>query len=400
MENLPANTMKKTVLLYLSGSLLAILVFVFVIELATRSVSFVSGNGFTLALHELDPLDQEIRDIYIWHPFAGFIFRKNVVVEGSHPSSKKKARIFIGADGFMTGTAGITLDKKPDEIRIAVIGASTSVNMNLTFEENLPGVIAARVARKFPHKAVTLLNAAVPGFDTAQSIGNLATRVMHYKPDVVIIYHAYNDLKAVQPKKLFAPDYTHIHTKPYGQIEAPPAYIRLLNKSMAYVRVRNKFRESKQSKGIGMLKDYESRLSAVPSIAEEVFEHNIRSLVAIARSGGAIPILSSFATLHDLRKDYNIKKNVKALSNKQKIELVNLGLFITGLKLEGIQQGLLRYNAVLKRLASTLNTGWVDNASLVPHEDKYFIDRVHFSEQGAIKMAENYYPEVIKALGQ
>ncbi|GMR21471.1 MAG: hypothetical protein BMS9Abin36_2072 [Gammaproteobacteria bacterium] len=392
--------MKKTIMLYLFGSLLAILVFVFVIELVTRSVSYVSGNGFTLALHELDPLDQEIRDIYVWHPFTGFIYRKNTVFEGSHPNSKKKARIFIGADGFMTGGPGLEIDKKPNEIRIAVIGASTSANVNLTFEENWPGVIAARVARKFPHKTVTVLNAAVPGFDTAQSIGNLATRVIHYKPDVVLIYHAYNDLKAVRPQNNFAPDYTHIHTQPYGQIETPPVYIRLLNKSMAYVRVRNKYRESKQSKGIGMLKNYESRLSTVPSIAEEVFEHNIRSLVAIARSGGAIPILSSFATLHDLHKDYNIEKNVMALSSKQKIELVSLAAFIRGLKLEGIQQGLLRYNAVLKRLASTLKTGWVDNASLVPHEDKYFVDRVHFSEQGAIKMAENYYPEVIKALAQ
>ena len=32
------------------------------IELATRTISWVSANGFTLSLHELDPYDRKIKD--------------------------------------------------------------------------------------------------------------------------------------------------------------------------------------------------------------------------------------------------------------------------------------------------------------------------------------------------
>jgi len=35
---------------------------------------------------------------------------------------------------------------------------------------------------------------------------------------------------------------------------------------------------------------------------------------------------------------------------------------------------------------------------LVPHEDKYFVDRVHFSSEGAASMAKNFLPVVLEQL--
>ena len=39
-------------------------------------------------------------------------------------------------------------------------------------------------------------------------------------------------------------------------------------------------------------------------------------------------------------------------------------------------------------------TGWVDNAAGIPNDEKYFVDRVHFSKRGAARMAKNFLPVV------
>ena len=70
-----------------------------------------------------------------------------------------------------------------------------------------PDLIGELLRNRFPDHTITVINAATPGFDTSQSIGNLALRVMPFEPDVVIVYHAYNDLKMIRTDRPFKPDY-------------------------------------------------------------------------------------------------------------------------------------------------------------------------------------------------
>ena len=372
------------------------------IELTTRTISWLSGNGFTLSLHELDPYDQKIKDLYQWHPFTGSMFQPNLKFLGSHPNQEAKAEIFTDKYGFLTKDQGLEYDKPPNEIRIACIGGSTTANINLEFGKNWPGYLGNLVQSNFPNKNIRVINAGTPGFDTGQSIANLALRVMPFKPDIVIIYHAYNDLKAIRPDKPFRPDYSHIHTTPYGFHNEPNLLIKLLNKSMFYVRTRNKYRQYKNAtdKTPQLSKSLESskRLSYIPQEALETFEQNIRSLVSIAKAGGAKVILATFATLHDPKWDWSTPETLKLMSAFQKNNLRGLTQFTPGLTIEGIFNGLYQYNNVLKKVADQEKCTLVDNANLIPHEDPYFVDRVHFSDLGAKHMAENLYTDVVQLI--
>jgi len=78
--------------------------------------------------------------------------------------------------------------------------------------------------------------------------------------------------------------------------------------------------------------------------------------------------------------------------------LNNLEHFTPGLTIKAIFDGINLYNATLEKIALQEKIGWVDNASLIPHEDKYFVDRVHFSKAGASRMAENLLPSVLEQL--
>lgn len=362
----------------------------------------LTNQGFRLSLHEFEASDNAIESKYHWHPFTGFTFRPNNSFRGSHPNQDKRPMIFTDKYGFLSPGKNFEPEKSANEIRIAAIGGSTTANLNLSFEENWPGYLGSLVKNFCQDKTITVINAGVPGFDSAQSLGNLALRVMPYKPDIVIIYHAYNDLKAIRPDMEFKPDYSHIHPTPFGYHTKPNFIKRCLNNSMFYVRTRNKYREYITSKGLmDQYYDMEpgkNRLSDIPKEAHETFERNIRSLVSIAQAGGSKVIISSFATLHDPSMDFTSTVQLEHLSELKKVELNMVMLFIPGLKLSAVFNGIRHYNQVLKRIAAEENTGWVDNATLIPHEEKYFVDRVHFTSEGAKLMAQNLLPPVLKEL--
>ena len=388
----------KTWRFYLAGTLIVLVVFLGVAELATRGVSWVSGKGFALAAHELDPGDAGITGLYQWHPFTGLTLKPGARFFGSHPNSPLQAEQYVDRFGFLALDDSLAIEKPKDEIRIATIGASTTASLNLIFEDNWPGQLGAMVQKAFPGKKVRVINAAVPGFDTAQSLGNLALRVMPFKPDVVVIYHAYNDLKAVRSTVPFRPDYSHIHETPFATGNKPPFYMSVLHHSMLYVRTRNSYRQLAMINKEIDDASQPGRMARVPAEAEEAFRQHMASMIAIARAGGAKVVLSSFATLHDLSLDYNNSETIRALSNLQQTELRGLLHFTPGLTLAGIVDGLNRYNRVLWELAVQTRTGWADNAARVPHEDRYFVDRVHFSVDGARRMAESFALVVIAEL--
>jgi lysophospholipase L1-like esterase len=390
----------RTLAYYVIGSLFTIGVLFGVAEFVTRTVSWATGNGFTLALHELDAYDAGIEDIYQWHPFTGFMFRPNSVVEGSAPGQQHKSIVLVDAYGFLSKDGKLSLHKDNNEIRIAVIGASTTANLQLSYEQNWPGRLGALLERALPNKTIRVINAALPGFDTAQSVANLALRVLPFSPDVVIIYHAYNDLKAIRADRPFLPDYSHIHRRPYGYHDKPPFYVRWLDRSMFYVRMRNRYRTMAQVSAYRESLTDDSRANVVPEAAQRAFEQHVRAMVAIARSGGAKVVLSSFATLHDPALANASNSSALQLSRLQQREFYNLLHFTPGLTLSAIFNGISRYNAILRKVATEEHTGWVDNASLVPHADEYFVDRVHFSAKGAARMADNFLPVVLQQLQQ
>ncbi|UCE51433.1 MAG: SGNH/GDSL hydrolase family protein [Desulfobacterales bacterium] len=374
------------------------------LELSTRLISWIAGKGFTLSLHEYDPLDKDVTGIYQWHPFTGITFKPKVVFTGSHPQQKSKAIIYVDQHGFLTDGNILSCEKSADEIRIAFIGASTTATINLSFKENWPGYLGRLLENELPDKKVTIINAAVPGFNTAHSIANLALRVIPFEPDIVIIYHLYNNLTAIKKNETFKPDYSHIHRKPFGFYQQPNVVVRWLNHSMIFVRLRNRLREIKKEK-LKIEKRKEilqqaDRLAEIPDQAIKTFEQHLRSLVSIAEAGGAKVILSSFATLHNPKLDYSNKDVIPQLSKLQKEEIFKVLNFTPGLTLEAIFEGIDRYNEVIKKIAVEKKTGWVDNAAMIPNKDRYFVDRVHFSRAGAALMAKNFLPTILKILKQ
>jgi hypothetical protein len=171
---------------------------------------------------------------------------------------------------------------------------------------------------------------------------------------------------------------------------------------MLYVRARNKYREyrklTQRENLLAGAWQTEDRLSHIPQEAVAAFSQHVRSMIALARGNGAKVVLLSFATLHDPALTLASPELFKTLSLRQKQELLALAQFAPGLTIPAIFEGVRTYNDALRRTAAAEGTGWVDAAQQIPHEDRYFLDRVHFTAEGAQEMARHLAPAVLACL--
>ena len=60
------------------------------------------------------------------------------------------------------------------------------------------------------------------------------------------------------------------------------------------------------------------------------------------------------------------------------------------------QTGIEKENIVTKKLADKYKLAYVDNYNLIPSEEKYFVDSIHFSPEGMKSIATNFYSEISK----
>ena len=90
-----------------------------------------------------------------------------------------------------------SLVKPPGVFRIVALGGSTTYTSRVednekTFTAQLEKVLV----QKYGYKNVEAINAGVVGYSSWESLINLEFRVLDVDPDLIIVYHATNDVQA------------------------------------------------------------------------------------------------------------------------------------------------------------------------------------------------------------
>lgn len=117
------------------------------------------------------------------HPFAAFTWVPNA----------RFARQTVNGDGFVS-TPQVPLEKAAGELRIVTLGGSSTVGLGNADDDTYPRVLERLLRARFPDAAITVINAAAGGYATPESLGYLQSRLVHYRPDVVVVMHAWNDM--------------------------------------------------------------------------------------------------------------------------------------------------------------------------------------------------------------
>lgn len=108
---------------------------------------------------------------------------------GAHGAGKT-----VNRHGFMS-TPEIETAKPPDTVRLLFLGGSSTAGtgVNLKDSETWPWKTAEMVRERTGRK-VDFINGAAGGYTTFESYGRLWSRLRHFAPDFVVVYHGWNDM--------------------------------------------------------------------------------------------------------------------------------------------------------------------------------------------------------------
>lgn len=159
----------KTISLSPNRKVLAILLIVFLLLLST---------GFYMRLNGID-YEKTVYDVNRFHPYL----QSKLVKTGGD--------LHINSTGFRNDE--ITLQKPPNTYRIVILGGSTAFGDWVAYDHNSAKLLQDLLNKHYS-KHIEVINAAVSGYNSEQSIIDYTFRITDYKPDMVIMWHGINDM--------------------------------------------------------------------------------------------------------------------------------------------------------------------------------------------------------------
>lgn len=194
-----------------------------------------------------------------------------------------------------------TWEKPEGRFRIVCVGGSSTYGHTPSSDAaTWPGRLEARLREARPGLDVEVINCGNSGWNTFESLSNLAFRGVDLRPDLVLVYHSINDMRAalyqnpVHPEAQPQPDNTHWRNT--WMRDRATGLETVLEKSLAYQVLRRyltDFAEGRSNLYRYVIVDYdpkagESYAAATPSPQGFAnFQRNLVSMVAVARAHGA-----------------------------------------------------------------------------------------------------------------
>jgi len=310
------------------------------------------------------------------HPYIPFVNKKNHKTEKPGPANYPlhQGRFTFGEYrtnnlGFANGESGsapITIPKPAGVIRVVCIGASTTQNY---LEENgkvysYPLELECYLL-KSGIQNFEVHNCGQGGYNSADILVRFILQIIDTGPDVVVLYHAYNDIRAYFTPG-FSSDYSHARRN-LGEVYwkfklasfIPEFHLKVANyliNQWLPVNVRYSLL-SHVTKGIP---DY--RLS--PDEGLNTYRRNLQTIADVCKARGIKLILSTYC------------------------HYLHVGIRDDPLHLL-YAECVAKENQVVREISRASGIPLVDNATLMPMEDTYFVDSIHFSPAGMTRIAQN-----------
>lgn len=319
------------------------------------------------------------------HPYMPFVYKARAITQkrqialyplhqGEYwfPQAQSNNYRYFNGPG---GDRDIVTPKPPGLIRINCLGASTTGN-DLEYNGviySYPLELERILHKKFPGINLEVNNCGVGGRTTAEILIDFLLSSIDTSPDIIILYHAYNDLQpSLTPG--FSSDYSHAKRslgesyhlyRRYSKLPALP--LALYNMFMNKLFLSN-IRHSLHhviSKGEVDLNYAFQGLST--------YQRNIEHLINICKSNHIHLICSTYC--------YYLYEEVKD-------SLIHQKYF----------SGVLEENSAIRDLCRKHDIPLVDSFNLIPCDEKYFVDTIHFSPEGMTTLAEHISKSVISYL--
>lgn len=317
------------------------------------------------------------------HPYLPFIYKKKFKrIHGlgdiSYPLNKEVKFPELSTNNMChyngdNGDRDVKIPKPNNLIRINCIGGSTTNNYLKGEDKNysFPLELERMLKKKFFNKKIEVNNCGQGGNNSADLFVRFALQGIDTKPDYLVIYHAYNDIRSYLTPN-FSSDYFHsrknlgeVYWKYYVGSKIPNFRINFINycinKYLFPLDERSTILEIVSKNKIDINQDYTPGL--------QTYERNIQHIINLCLKNKIKVILSTFCVyLYP-----EIKKN----------------------PLHQLYQKIVcEENEIMKKLAKKNNLILVDCDSLIQKNSINFLDSVHFSIEGMKKLANCFVDKI------
>lgn len=285
-----------------------------------------------------------------------------------------RAGIAINSLGFRGPE--IPAVKPEGTIRVAFLGASTTYCAEVSSNVHTwPDLVTNALRAKFPGHAFDYLNAAVPGYTTAESLQRLEHDVAPLHPDIIVIYHATNDLSGD----------TRGLAKEQGLASSPGEQTSWLGEHSVLWFLLEKnwtvYERQSAARGGG------ARLSFDARDLSRSFEERMSTLVARAQETAPVVALVTFS--HRIRHDQTPEERIAASNTSL--------YYMPYMSVDGLLAGFDEYNRVIRNVAGERGTILIDGEDSIPGDAAHFADSVHFTDAGAQAMADRVVEGLVSA---
>ncbi len=269
------------------------------------------------------------------------------------PRPSGEFRVFGGLYRVETDSRGFRspepLEIKPSNgYRVAFLGGSTTFNSEAPTNDHTIALQTLKMlAESRPDLQFEVMNAAVPGYTTMESLTTLVSRILPLDPDLVVVYHGINDA-VFRVLGEYRDDYRREPKPVRTRFDS-----RLYRWSLLYRFVNYKAIAGSASRRPPPDQLRENLSNNTP----EGFERNLRSMLAVARAHGIRVVLCSFAYCPDTD-----------LPDREEWAIVF--------------QAVDEQNAVIRQVAQESGTLFLDVAALFPRQCDLFTSQVHRNAEG------------------
>ena len=279
-------------------------------------------------------------------------------------------------------SSGFNREKPNGQIRIVFLGGShvwsdfESKGIGYGESKNWVEKIENEL-RERGYKNIKIINGAVAGHRSFDSLGRYLSEIHLFNPDYVFVCHAWNDMKYFwnyskdnSPLRSLRPLTESSHSYDTG-------LVALLGESQIVSRFKNIVNRRKH---LGLTDSLESsNLRSHKVVSRDLavamglgqFELNLRSLSLLVQETSSVPILLSQAGLADPHNSEEQKKNIGY--NYQKLVIKEHDLLCEVWE---------STNRAVKKAASESGALFFDMAAKMTGNGEYFVDHVHFSSKG------------------
>ncbi len=275
----------------------------------------------------------------------------------------------------------VSVAKPAGVTRVMAVGASTTFDGFVSRDDRTwPARLAERLRQLVPGQRIEVINAGVSGYRVMDNVIRLQTELFAYDPDVIILYHAHNDLFSALRRKATG-DAGAASARPDAIDTVTPWGSWLAGHSLLYTKVLARWKAlgfrrltppAKEQSGAAT-----PPLEATLGDGAAQFERDLRFFITAARSLGIPVVMAPVVMVND-----------PAAAEVEPESLRNWRLTVPFASPELVFAGYRRYNATIRRVAHEFSAPLIDTErfGIIGRSLYSDGDPIHFNDAGAAIM--------------